>query len=455
MGLSLADIERWEPSSINAVASAADGQGRATRMTADQLGAIMDGIRWDGNAADAARAAMWQTRQELYQHADSYLTVAHAATRAAPRVAAIKEELHEIQDEAAAWGITVDTVSGSVTWHIFAAESLAEQTMVEAAAKDIAARLVALKQRADEIDTELADAINDAGLRALGIGPDFPQSPGFGPRAHRRDNEIAAFREVFGRDPATVADWDTAAALDPHSYDTKNAGVPPHVVIGRIRPAPGQGVVRGNLFIPGDTAWTPSGDNLGDGRGFDPSAGPEESRVSIYVDYENGLVVARQNPSVMNGQAKTGTPDVRVSQNPNGSVLIDYRAADPFSPGGEELAKSSPWNVNGRLVIKPTDAGPIVGGLVSDFPAIELYNDRAGVTTPVAGIMPRNIGPEGPLVGLPLSQQIGPGLMGEFADDAAGRYVPAPVVPLQPIGTMYPSVELGPMDEHVRVPVGK
>ncbi len=157
----------------------------------------------------------------------------------------------------------------------------------------------------------------------------------------------------------------------------------------------------------------------------------------------------------MNGQAKTGTPDVRVSQNPNGSVLIDYRAADPFSPGGEELAKSSPWNVNGRLVIKPTDAGPTAGGLVSDFPAIELYNDRAGVTTPVAGIMPRNIGPEGPLVGLPLHQQIGAGLMGEFADDASGRYVPAPVAPLLPIGTLYPSVELGPIDEHVRVPVGK
>jgi hypothetical protein len=455
VGLSLADIEKWDSSSIDAVASAADGQGRAIRLTADQLGMIVDGVRWDGHAADAARAAMWETRQELYRHADEYQAVAQAASRSAPQVAALKQELRAIHNEAAAFGITVDSVSGSVTWHIFAGQLPDERMMIEAAATDIAARLTRLLQDANRIDTELADAINDAGDRAFGIGPDFPSSPGFGPRAHRSENETAAFRAAFGRDPATQADWDTAAALDPHSYDTKNDGVPPHIVVGHIRPVPGQGVVRTNLFIPGDTAWTPSGDNLGDGRGFNPLARPEESRVSILVDYENGIIVARQNPSVMNGQARTGTPDVRVSQKSNGSVLIDYHAADPYSPGGEDLAKASPWHVNGRLVIKPTDAGPVAGGLISDFPAIEIYNDRAGVTDPLAGIMPWDVGPEGPLVGLPLTQKIGAGLMGEFPDDVWGRFRPVPEAPLGPVGTLYPSAELGPVDQGVRVPVGQ
>ncbi len=458
MGLSLADIERWDSSSIAAVASAADGQGRVTRMIADQLGAVVDGIRWAGHAADAARAAMWQTRQGLYRHADDYQAVAKAASGAAPQVADIKHDLQLIKDEAAAWDITIDSATGALTWPVYASQSSALQALVAEAADDIAVRIVELMQRAEKVDTELADAINRSDAPALGFGPDADMSvsPGFDD-VRRRANQTEAFRTVFGRDPVSAADWDTAAALDPHSYEPKNRDVPPNIVVGRIEPVPGQGVVRTNLFIPGRTAWTPFGDNLGDARPFEPSAGPELSRVSFYVDYENGIVVGRQNPSVMNGQAKTGTPDIRVSQNPNGSVLINYVAADPYSPGGEDIAKASPWNVHGRLVIKPTDAGPIAGGIISDFPAVEIYNDRNGATKLVDRIFPQNISPMGPLIALPFSQQIGPGLMGEFPDDLNRSVQPSPSrVPMPPpVVAPYPSVELGPVDQHVTVPVGK
>ncbi|MCV7357301.1 putative alpha/beta hydrolase [Mycolicibacterium fluoranthenivorans] len=290
----------------------------------------------------------------------------------------------------------------------------------------------------------------------------------------RRQNEIEAFQKVFGRAPVSQSDWTTAAALDPHSYEAKNQGVPPNIVVGRIQPVPGQGVVRTNLFIPGEKAWTPVGDNLGDNRGFDPSAGPEESRVAIYTDYDNGIVVARQNPSVMQtsdgAQVQTGHPDVRVSQNPNGSVLVQYRAADPFSPGGEEIAKSTPWNVNGEYVIKPTPNGPIVGGTVSDFPAVEIYHDDRGRVTDLGHVMPQNTSVFGPLAGLPFSQTIGPGLMGEFPDTVIPGLStgPAPVtlpggaphVPSAmqiPVPTVmpYPSVTLGPVESAPSVPVGK
>jgi hypothetical protein len=460
VSLSLADIERWDVSSINAVASAADGQGKATRAIADQLGMIVNGIRWDGHAADAARAAMGQTRQELYSHADEYQSVAQAASRSAPQVAVIQQDLDAIKDEAGAWGITIDTVSGEVSWHLYAGQSADEQAIVEDVVEEIVARIVALRRRAEQVDAELATAIDGADVEALGFGMngDVPLSPGFDD-VRRRGNQIEAFRKAFGRDPVSAADWDTAAVLDPTSYDPKNREVPANVVVGRIRPVPGQGVVRTNLFIPGKTAWTPFGDNLGDARGFDPTAGAEDSRVAFYVDYENGIVIARQNPSVKPGTgAETGAPDIKVSQNPNGSVLIDYKAVDPFSPGGEELGKAVPWNVHGRLVIKPTDAGPTAGGVISDFPAIEIYNDRSGATTLVDRIMPLNIGPNGPLLGLPLFQQIGPGLLGEFPDDA-NRAVAQPTpsrVPMpSPIVGHYPSAELGPVDQHVRVPVGQ
>ncbi len=68
------------------------------------------------------------------------------------------------------------------------------------------------------------------------------------------------------------------------------------MVVGRIEPVPGQGIVRMGLYIPaGEVVNFPHND-LGDDRGEDQTFDPERTRVSLYVDYENGLVIARQNP---------------------------------------------------------------------------------------------------------------------------------------------------------------
>ena len=77
-------------------------------------------------------------------------------------------------------------------------------------------------------------------------------------------------------------------------------------MVGRFEPVPGQGVVRMNLFIPSATVvdpafrdgWIHANANLGDNRRFDASATPEQSRVALLVDYENGLVLARQFSSI-------------------------------------------------------------------------------------------------------------------------------------------------------------
>ena len=252
-------------------------------------------------------------------------------------------------------------------------------------------------------------------------------------------------------------------------------GVQSNVVVGHIDPVAGQGAAQTNLFIPGEEAWYPdltggiSGHNLGDNRGFNPNAGPEDSRVVLFVDYDNGLVIARQNPSVDtgSGEVKVGTPQINVSQNPNGSVKIDYKAANPFPPGGEEAAMAWPWHVNGELVIKPTPDGPIAGGVVSSFPAIEIYHHSAEGSSEIAKIMPLNVGQGGPLAGLPLSQNIGTPLMGEFPDNVILPPPGVPSVPLPepgelpvarppvPIVIPYPSVDLGPVEDNVNVPVGK
>ncbi len=277
------------------------------------------------------------------------------------------------------------------------------------------------------------------------------------PEDERRQNQIEAFKEVYGREPVTQNDWKMAEILDPTSYNEKNAGVPANVVVGRIKPVPGQGVVRTNLFIPQEEVWYPdvpggvSGHNFGDNRGFDPNAGPEDTRVAVYVDYENGVIVTRQNPSVdtATGEARTGTPTVAAAQRPDGSVYLRYDTADPFSPGGDSLGKLSPWSVNGNIVIQPTADGPVVGGNVTSFPAIEIYRDAPnGVTTTLSQVMPQNIGQEGPLVGLPLHQEIGQASLLDTFND----------VKIIPRGTMVVGpelTELGSADSPPSIPIQK
>lgn len=264
-------------------------------------------------------------------------------------------------------------------------------------------------------------------FEALGFGQRFsgpPQSPvldgnGVDERdeSERTRNRIEAFRDVFGRDPVSDSDWWTASALDPHSYDPKNQGVQANVVVARIDPVPGQGVVRTNLFIPSEDVWAPTlgwppyDNNLGDNRGFSPTAGPESARVAIYTDFDNGIVVARQNPSINadTGQVRTGTPSIGAVQASGGGVLIQYNAADPFSPGGESLAKGSGISVNGTLGIVPSDTGPRVGGAdVTTFPALEVYSDRGGATTTVLQEWPTFFdNAAGPLTGLPFDKDVG------------------------------------------------
>lgn len=413
------------------------------------------GRPWTGRGAEAALQRVAADKLAVLGAVDDLTAAAAAAREAAFQLASARQAVLDAVRDAQAAGLTVDddfTVSSTGRGSATAAQA-------DALAAALHGKVLALASLDRQVATQITGAAS--GVQDLDFGPGPaplapPSTPPVPSEADRKRNESEAFEKVFGHEPVTANDWQTAAALDPHSYDPKNQGQPPNIVVGKIQPVPGQGVVKTNLFIPGETAWTPSGDNLGDHRGFDPNAGPEESRVTIYTDFDNGVVVARQNPSVMRGSDGTvvhaGSPDISVSQNPNGSVRIQYAAADPFSPGGDDLAKLTPWNVNGDLVIKPTAAGPIAGGLISDFPASEIYSVRDGQTIELARVMPQNVGPLGPLAGLPLSNSIGEsGLRNEFPVTSS----PTPMARVPPVVIPYPSIELGPVTDIPRVPVGR
>jgi len=274
----------------------------------------------------------------------------------------------------------------------------------------------------------------------------------------RRQNESDAFEEVFGREPSSAIDWQTAAALDPHSYHPDTDGVAPEIRVAKIEPVPGQGVVRvGQWIEQRDVISGPWKRDFGNTRVADPGFDPADTKVTTYIDYENGLVVMRQNPSVElapdggPGQVKVGVPDAEVQQTSDGAVRIKYEAANPFAPGIAQdppwPLENNPWTVNGDLVFTPTAEGVKVDGTRTDYPSMEVYQDLPNGSTRTVLIDPAIAGNStGPMVNLPQHHEVGSG-GSAFAPFDTGGWNPD-----YDVRVPLPVTEFGPTDSAPSVP---
>lgn len=133
----------------------------------------------------------------------------------------------------------------------------------------------------------------------------------------------------------------------------------------------------------------------------------KHTRVSVYVDYENGLIVTRQNPTVSTeGVVAVEAPSVRAQQLPDGSVRVQYAAENALSP----LPGAITPRVNGDVVFTPGSDGVSVDGVISDYPSLEVYQDNANGTRVVV-IDPADSGNPtwGPATNLPFSHSVGDG----------------------------------------------
>jgi hypothetical protein len=303
------------------------------------------------------------------------------------------------------------------------------------------------------------DGYDPAFIRPLdGQLPETP--PPDNQSERRRRNQIDAFKQVFGREPTSAADWTTAAALDPHTYDPKFQGVNSQVEVVRIRPAPGQGVVRVSQWIPQRdvTSFPPNMRDLGNNRGPDSHFDPEDTKVTTYIDYENGIVVLRQNPSVEEtstgapGQVRVGTPKGSVTQLADGSVRIKYDAGNPFAPS-ITADPNGPFaghtvTVNGDLVFTPGSGGVQVNGTRTDYPSLEVYQDLPGGGTRTVLIDPAQSGSStGPGLNLPFHHDVGTLGGKAFAPFDTGGWNPKYDVP-----TPLPPTDFGPITSAPSVP---
>lgn len=295
-----------------------------------------------------------------------------------------------------------------------------------------------LTAKTHDIHQVIADTVADSQARARavrslggGYSVEDRQRPTIQPVDHtikrapatddRQRNQVEAFRTVFGREPVSASDWTTAAALDAHTYDPKFQGVESEVRVARIDPVPGQGVVRASQWIPQrDVKSGFFSRDFGNDRGPNARFDPEETKVTTYIDYENGVVVMRQNPSVEldrsggPGRVAVGVPQGSIAQAADGSVRIKYDAGNPLVPGITTDVRGPLGNhrlsVNGDLVFTPGAGGVHVDGTRTDYPSLEVYQDLPGGSTRTVLIDPAQSGSSvGPALNLPFHHEVGVG----------------------------------------------
>ncbi|MGB5112917.1 MAG: hypothetical protein WBO08_15420 [Mycobacterium sp.] len=417
MGLTLRELI-FLPPEIADLAKATHAMATNHANSADFYRSLVRLSNWQGQAADAAGESMLGVAAQHDTHADDLKNAAEAMDRCETDAASVANKVRDLLRYAAerpAVQINEDTNTVTPPDTSYLDKDAAQQVTQKVTA--VQERMTKVLAEGAAVDGELGQAIAKAtGVPAASGTPKTLQDlllPGISlaqapPPTDQRSNQAAAFREVYGHDPVTANDWQMAAGLDPHSYDPKYLGKPPEIVAGRFTPQPGKGVVRSNMFIPADQVQNTFKDgtdilngrlapmNYGDHRGPSAEASAEASRVSLFVDYDHGVVVARQNPTVnvdgQRGGAMADVPSIHVVQAPDGRLTIDYNANDAyeFPP-----AAAAGMTVNGRVTLEPHADGTVgIGGNTTIYPSMETYQYRDGVPPAQLQWNPANSGSE-------------------------------------------------------------
>ncbi|MGB3333778.1 MAG: DUF4226 domain-containing protein [Mycobacterium sp.] len=395
-----------------------------------------------GAHADAARGredALAGRLQRSVQTDRAFLTTVRGAAQVAVqgrrRLDSIEAEIRTALAQHRA--LAVDTPAGARQFQRFLTAKTRDihQVIAETVA-DSQARVRAVRVLSDGYTTE------DRQRQAIQtVDHSFKRGPATDDA--RRSNQIEAFRKVFSRDPVSRSDWTTAAALDAHTYDPKFQGVNSEVRVARIDPVPGQGVVRTSQWIPQrDVKSGFFSRDFGNDRGPNARFDPEDTKVTTYIDYENGVVVMRQNPSVEldrsggPGRVAVGAPQGSVAQAADSSVRIKYDAGNPLVPGFTTDVRGPLGNhrlsVNGDLVFTPGPGGVHVDGTRTDYPSLEIYQDLPNGTTRTVLIDPAQSGRSlGPALNLPFHHEVGVGGKAFIPFDATD-FVPITSLPSVP-----------------------
>jgi uncharacterized protein YukE len=91
MAITLADIDRWDPSAVREVSTALGKRGASADEVRAGLGKLPLIASWQGSGGDAARAGLDKLSSHLVAHADEMAAAASATSKAADEIESVKQ----------------------------------------------------------------------------------------------------------------------------------------------------------------------------------------------------------------------------------------------------------------------------------------------------------------------------------------------------------------------------
>jgi len=158
--VSVEEIDRWNAGDVREVFHASRNRAEAAFEASNGIAELPAFGSWGGEASEAAKEAIDQTRKDLDAHGNEALAVARAAGKAADDIEQVKSDLAQLRAEAETLDMVVDPVSNTIEPGPGAAG--ADPMEVELKRMQLQPRLDAILAEAVRVDQELASAINMA-----------------------------------------------------------------------------------------------------------------------------------------------------------------------------------------------------------------------------------------------------------------------------------------------------
>ncbi|CAN5718665.1 hypothetical protein BH10ACT9_BH10ACT9_43800 [soil metagenome] len=171
MTVAVADIDEWSVGSIREVSRAASARADVSHGASQGLNSLAIFEDWEGETAEAARAALINTGADLDRDAAEAAVIAVATTKAADDLAVVKNRLQALRDNARSRDMAVDSVTNRI---VPAAGVVMPLMEAELKAMELQPELDAIVAAANTVDVTLANAIE----LADGGGDRIPPIPG-------------------------------------------------------------------------------------------------------------------------------------------------------------------------------------------------------------------------------------------------------------------------------------
>lgn len=187
MGMTLADVQGWDPGQIDGVADAAAHRARSSGEAAETLRNLSVFGTWKGNAAEAAQQAINQSATTLLLSQKEAMLVSLGAQQSAADVRLVKNDLQSLLDYAAtAPHVQVDLASNSVIPTDTTGWAQEDIDALVAKTAEVEKSMVAVLAAAEEADDDLARVLT----AATGGEPELPAEQGTADGESLQDGQL-------------------------------------------------------------------------------------------------------------------------------------------------------------------------------------------------------------------------------------------------------------------------